>query len=324
MFETRITKLFGIEYPIIQGGMVYLSRAGLVAAVSNAGGLGILTSANLGSRDIFRDELRKVKSLTTKPFGVNINLSPTQRAVDNAAYIDILIEEGIPIVETSGRNPEPVMRQLKDGGVKIMHKAPGGVKFAQVAESVGCDAVSIIGMECGGHPGPGDTSSLVLTRVAVQQLKIPVVAGGGFADAEGFVAALALGAEGMLMGTRFMATQECPANPKFKDWLLRATERDIMVTQRSIRTPSRDLRNSVAMKVLELENRGATVEELIMYTCGVNTQKVYFDGDLDAGIAECGEVVGIIHDIPTCKALIDGIIKGAEDIINKRLLVMVQ
>jgi NADH:quinone reductase (non-electrogenic) len=324
VFETRITKMFGIKYPIIQGGMVYLSRAGLVAAVSNAGGLGILTSANISSREAFRAELRQVKSLTDKPFGVNINLSPTQRCVDNAAYIDLLIEEGVRIVETSGRSPEPVMKQLKDGGVKVIHKAPGGVKFAQIAETIGCDAVSIIGMECGGHPGPGDTGSLVLTRATVQQLKIPVVAGGGFADAEGFVAALALGAEGVLMGTRFMATQECPAHPRFKDWLLRATERDILVTQRSIRMPSRALRNSAAMKVLELENKGATVEELIMYTCGVKSQKVYFDGDLEAGIAECGEVVGIIHDIPTCKELIDGIINGAEDIINKRLRPMVK
>ncbi len=208
MFETRITKLLGIKYPIIQGGMVYLSRAGLVAAVSDAGALGILTSANIDSKEAFRDELKKVKSLTNKPYGVNINLSPAQRPVDNPTYIDILIDEGVRIVETSGRSPEPLMKQLKQGGVKVLHKAPGGVKFAQTAEQIGCDAVSVIGMECGGHPGPSDTSSLVLTRAAVQQIKIPVIAGGGFGDAAGFVAALALGADAVLMGTRFMATRE--------------------------------------------------------------------------------------------------------------------
>jgi nitronate monooxygenase len=322
MFETRITKLFGIKYPIIQGGMVYLSQAGLVAAVSNAGGLGILTSANINTKEAFRDELKKVKSLTDKPFGVNINLAPAQRPVDNAIYIDILINESVRIVETSGRSPEALMKQFKQGGVIVVHKAPGGVRFAQTAEQIGCDAVSVIGMECGGHPGPNDTSTLVLVRAAVEKIKIPIIAGGGFADSEGFVAALALGAEGVLMGTRFMATKECPAHPKFKEWLVKASETDVIVTQRSIRAPSRNLRNGPAEKVLEMESKGASLEDLLKYTSGQNSLKVYFEGDLEAGLAECGQVVGLIHDVPTVKEVIDSIINGAEEIIKKKLLPM--
>lgn len=324
MFQTRITKLLGIKYPIIQGGMVHLSRAPLVAAVSNAGGLGIVTSANLETRKIFRDELRKIKSLTDKPFGVNINLAPAQRPVDNATYIDILIDEGVRIVETSGRSPEALMKQLKQGGVKVIHKAPGGVRFAQTAEQIGCDVVAIIGNECGGHPGPDDTSSLILVRVTVEKVKIPVIAGGGFADAAGFVAALALGADGVLMGTRFMATKECPAHPKFKEWLVRASETDVVVTQRSIRTPSRALKNTASMKVLEMESKGAKLDDLIKVTIGVNSEKVYFEGELEAGIAECGQSVGLIHDIPSVKEVIDGIIRGAEEIIKMKLAGLVR
>lgn len=319
MFKTRITELFGIKYPIIQGGMVYLSRAELAAAVSNAGGLGIITSANLNSKEEFRDEIRKAKSLTDKPLGVNINLAPAQRPVDNVTYIDTLISEGVRIVETSGRSPEPLMKQLKSGGVKVFHKAPGGVRFATTAEQAGCDAVAIIGYECGGHPGPDDTGSMVLIPATRAQVKIPLIAGGGIADAGGFVAALALGADGVLMGTRFMATKECPAHPKFKEWLLRATETDVVVTQRSIRAPSRDLLNGPARKVLEMERKGVTLQELLTVTGGQHAQKVYFEGDIEAGLAECGQVVGLIHDIPTVKEAIDSIISGAEEII-KRLL----
>lgn len=217
MFETRITKLLGIKYPIIQGGLIWLSNAELAAAVSNAGGLGIIASANFNTKSGLRDELSRAKSLTDKPFGVNINLSPTTHPVNTEEYIEIIIDEGVHIVETSGRSPEAYIRQLKEGNVIVLHKAPGAVRFAQTAEEIGCDAVSIIGYECGGHPGPEDISSLVLVRATVEALKIPVVAGGGFADAQSFVAALALGADGLLMDTRFMTTKECPASPGFKE-----------------------------------------------------------------------------------------------------------
>lgn len=319
MFETRLTELLGIQYPIIQGGMNWLSGAELAAAVSNAGGLGIISTARLATKEELRDEFRKAKSLTDKPLGANINLSPTTHPVSTEEYIDVVIDEGIGIVETSGRSPEPYMKQLKQGKVKVIHKAPGGVRFAETAELIGCDAVSIIGYECGGHPGPDDTSSLVLVRATVETVKIPVIAGGGFADAQGFVAALALGADGILMGTRFMATKECTAHPKFKEWLLSAKETDTFITQRSIRAPARCLRNEPALKVLEMERQGATLEELLVITRGENERRVYLEGELDAGLAQCGQVVGLIHDIPTVKELIDGIIQGAAEIIKKKL-----
>lgn len=319
MFKTRITELLGIKYPIVQGGMVWLSRAELAAAVSNAGGLGIITSSNFASKQALRDELRKTRSLTDKPVGVNINLSPTTHPVNTEEYIEVVIDEGIRIVETSGRSPEPYMKQLKQGNVTVLHKAPGAVRYAEAAEAIGCDAILIIGYECGGHPGPDDTGSLVLVRATVEAVKIPVVAGGGFADAQGFVAALALGADGVLMGTRFMATKECPAHPRFKEWLIRARETDTFITQRSIQAPARNLRNEPAIKILEMEKKGATLEELLAITRGENAQQLYFEGDLDAGLAECGQVVGIIHDIPTVKEVIDGIIGGAEEIIKGKL-----
>jgi nitronate monooxygenase len=303
--------------------MVYLSRAELVAAVSNAGGLGILTSADYDTEEKLRDELRRTKNLTDKPFGVNINMSPSTRLVNTEEYIDTVIEEGVRIVETSGRSPEPYMKQFKQGNVIVIHKAPGGVRFAETAEQVGCDAVSIIGAECGGHPGPDDTSSLVLVRATAEAVKIPVLAGGGFADAEGFVAALALGADGVLMGTRFMATKECPAHPRFKEWLVSAKETDTLVTQRSIRAPARSLKNTPALKVLEMEQRGASLEELLTVTSGQNANRLYSEGDLEAGMADCGQVVGIIHDIPTVKEVIDGIIEGAREIIEKRLSALI-
>jgi len=303
--------------------MVWLSTAELAAAVSNAGGLGIITSANLATREDLRDELRKAKSLTDKPLGVNINLSPTTRPVSTEEYIDVVVDEGIGIVETSGYSPEAYMKQLKQGKVTVLHKAPGAVRFAEWAEHLGCDAVSIIGYECGGSPGPDDTGSLVLIRATVDAVKIPVVAGGGFADAQGFVAALALGADGVLMGTRFMATKESPAHPRFKEWLISAKETDTFITQRSIRAPSRNLRNEPALKVLEMERQGATLEELLTVTGGDKAQRVYFEGELEAGLADCGQVVGLIHDIPTVKEVIDGIIQGAEEIIKKKLYPLV-
>ncbi|MDD5190100.1 MAG: nitronate monooxygenase [Dehalococcoidales bacterium] len=323
MFETKITKLFGIKYPIIQGGMVHLSREELTAAVSNAGGLGIIASVNFATKEDFRTALKRVKKLTNKPFGVNINLSPSTRPVNNEEYIAILIEEGVKIVETSGRSPVNLMKQLKDGGVKVIHKAPGGVRFAKTAEEIGCDAVAIIGYECGGHPGPDDVGSLVLIRAAAEQVKIPIIAGGGIGDAAGMVAALSLGADAILMGTRFMATKECTAHPKFKEWLVKANENDVVVTQRSIKVPARSLKNGPSAKVIELEKQGAPLEELLKVTSGKLAEKVYFDGDLEAGMAECGQVVGLIHDIPTCKELIDRMVKDAQEIIWSKLYPMV-
>ena len=323
MFETRITKLLGIDYPIIQGGMLLLSNPELASAVSNAGGLGVITASRWATKEALRDDIRKARSLTDKPFGVNINLGPTRHPVNTEDYIDVIIDEGIHIVETSGRSPEPYMKHLKEGRVKVFHKAPGGVRYAQTAEAAGCDAVSIVGYECGGHPGTSEISTLVVVRATVDVVKIPVIAGGGFADAQGFVAALALGADAIIMGTRFMATKECPGHPKFKEWLVSARETDTIITQRSIRNPARTLRNEAALKVLEMESQGATLEELLTVTRRENEQRVCFEGELDAGLAPCGEAVGLIHDIPTVKEVIDGIIQGANEIIKKKLCPLV-
>jgi nitronate monooxygenase len=298
---------------------MWLSRAELAAAVSDAGGLGIITSASFASKEALREEIQKAKSLTDKPFGVNISLGPSRRPINNKEYIDVIIDEGVGIVETSGRSPEAYMPQLKEGKIKVIHKAPGAVRFAESAELAGCDAVSVIGGESGGNPGPDDVSTLVVVRAALEKVKIPIIAGGGFADAAGFVAALALGADGVLMGTRFMATQECTAHPRFKEWLLNAKETDTVIVPSSSSIPLRALRNKATLKAMEMEKRGASLEELFTITAGENALRVYFQGDLDAGTVGCGQVVGIIHDIPTAKELIDRIIQGAEEIIKNKL-----
>jgi len=319
MFTTRLTRLLGIEYPIIQGGMNRISRAELAAAVSNAGGLGILYSANLDTEEKLREEIRRTRSLTDKPFGVNINLFPAARPVDTERYIDIAIDEGVGIVETAGRSPDRYMERLKQGGVKVIHKAPGAVKFARRAEKIGCDAVCIVGYESGGSPGFDDTSSLVLVRATADAVKIPVIASGGFVDAQGFVAALALGADGVCMGTRFMATRECPVHPRFKEWLLRANETDAVIVGRTIGLLSRVLKNEMVARVLEMEKEGATLETLMPLISGENTTRVLFEGELDAGIAHCGQCIGLIHDIPAVKEVIDDIIRGAGEVIKNKL-----
>lgn len=317
MFKTRITELFGIQYPVIQGGMQWLSKAELVSAVSNAGGLGVLTSHSFPTTAELREEIGKTRSLTNKPFAVNINLFPAARPVKIDEYIDVVIEEGVRIVETSGRSPEPYMAQLKQGGVKVMHKVTG-VRFAQTAERLGVDAIAVVGTECGGHPGEEDVTSLVLVPLVVDAVKVPVVAGGGFADARGFVAALALGAEGILMGTRFMATTESLAHPQLKEWLIKAKETDTLMVQRSIRNAMRAMKTETALRVLEMEKNGATLEQLMPIIGGENARRALATGELTAGVVSCGQVVGLINEIKSVKEVIEDIISGAEA-IKKRL-----
>lgn len=318
MLRTRITEMLGIRYPIIQGGMLWIARAELAAAVSNAGGLGIITSANFTNGKELREEVRRVKSLTDKPFGVNISLFPAVRPLPNEEFVDVIIDEGVKAVESSGmRSPEEFVPQLKKGGVTIIHKV-ANVRHAVTAERVGADAVAIVGTEGGGHTGMNDVTTLVLVPLAVKALKVPVIAAGGIGDARGFVAALALGAEAVIMGTRFMATKECPAHPKFKEWLLQAKETDTVLVERSIRNTARALRNKAAEKVLEMEARGASLEELLTVISGENYKKVFLNGELDAGVASSGQVVGLINDIPSVKEVIDNIITEAK-VIGQRL-----
>ena len=315
MFKTRITELFGIEYPIIQGGMMWISRAELVAAVANAGGLGILTALTFASPEELAAEIKKTKELTDKPFGVNITLLPTLHPMDIDGYLDVVVKEGIKVVETAGRSPEPYMERLKAAGIKVIHKCTA-VRFARTAQRLGCDVVSIDGFECAGHPGEEDVTSLILIPLTVDAVEIPVIASGGFGDGRGLVAALALGAEGVNMGTRFMATQESPAHPRVKEWLVQASERDTILLLRSLRNTMRALKNPIAEKVFEMEKQGAGLEELAPLISGKEGQKLLEAGILDKGLLSAGQIVGLVRDIPTVKQLIDSIIQEAKEVAS--------
>jgi nitronate monooxygenase len=293
--------------------MQWLARAELASSVSNAGGLGIIAAASFPSAEDLRQEIRKMKSLTGNPFGVNFTLMPTRRPIVWEEYINAALEEGVSIIETSGRSPEPYMPWLKAAGVTILHKATR-IRDALTAERLGVDAVIIVGCEAGGHPGMEDVSSLVLISKARKVLKIPIIAAGGFADGRGMAAALALGAEGVTMGTRFMASHECPLHPKIKELLVKSGETDTMIIERSIRNAARVIRTGYAEKVLEIETRGATLEELIPWLDGERNRRCYASGETGDAIIYCGQSVGLIDEILSVKEIIDGIISQAGQI----------
>jgi len=316
MFETRITELFGIRYPITQGGMMWISRAELVSAVSNAGGLGILTAFTFPTCQELAAEINRTRELTDRPFGVNITLLPTLRPVDIDGYINTVIDSGVKIVETAGRSPEPFMERLKGAGTKVIHKCTA-VRFARTAERIGCDAVSIDGFECAGHPGEEDVTSLVLIPLTADAVKIPVIASGGFGDGRGLVAALAMGAEAVNMGTRFMATKEAPGHAKVKELLMTTSERDTVLVLRSFRNTMRALRNPTSEKVVELEKQGADIHQLESLISGRVGLKLLEAGDSDNGLLSVEQVVGLVHDIPTVKELVDRTIKEAEDVVSR-------
>ena len=320
MFKTKITEMLGIDFPIIGGGMQWLSRAELTAAVSNAGGLGIMTSANFISGEELQREIRKAKDLTDKPFGVNVNLYP-HRPLPTDEFIDVIIKEGVKAVETSGvRSPEEYVPRLREGGVKVIHKV-ATVKHAVKAQQVNVDAVAIVGFEAAGHIGMEDVSTLVLIPSAVAALEIPVIAGGGIADGRGFVAALVLGAQGVVIGTRFMATKECPLLPNVKQWLIESKETETMLIQRAFRNTVRVLSNKASKEALELENRGASMEDLLPFASGIKTKELIETGNLDTGVLACGQAVGLIHDVPTVKEVIDSIVTESKT-IGQRLTSM--
>jgi NAD(P)H-dependent flavin oxidoreductase YrpB (nitropropane dioxygenase family) len=316
MLKTRITELFGIKYPIIQGGMMWIARAELVAAVSNAGGLGIIAAFTFPTPQELAAEIKKTKELTDKPFGVNITLLPTLRPVDIDGYFNTVIDSGIKIVETAGRSPEAYMERLKAAGVKVIHKCTA-VRFARTAQRIGCDAISIDGFECAGHPGEEDVTSLVLIPLTVDAVEIPVIASGGFGDGRGLIAALALGAEAVNMGTRFMATKEAPGHPKVKEWLVQASERDTLLLLRSFRNTMRALRNPTSEKVIELEKQGADIHQLESLISGKVGRNLLETGDVDNGLLSAGQVIGLVHDIPTVKELVDRVIKEAEEVVAR-------
>ena len=315
MFHNRLTELLGIEYPIIQGGLQWLSRAELASAVSNAGGLGIITAATFDSKEDLRQEIHKARNLTDKPFGLNITFI-TAKPEKIKEDIEIIMEEAIPVVEMAGRSPEAYLRPLKEAGVKVIHKA-ATVRHALSAEKYGADAVVIVGVECGGHPSMDEVTSMVLIPATVDALDVPVIAGGGICDARGFMAALSLGAEGVLLGTRFMLTQECSVHLNVKQWLLAAQEADTMLVGQGTPRMRRVMRNRAAEKTAELESREAPIEELLPLIGGGLSRKTFDEGDIDTGIVPCGQVVGLIHDIPNVQEVVHNMVHGARDIAGR-------
>jgi nitronate monooxygenase len=319
--KTAITELFGIEHPIIQGGMHFVGFAELAAAVSNAGGLGIITGLTQKTPELLAKEIARCRDLTDKPFGVNLTFLPTFAAPPYPEYIAAIVEGGIKAVETAGRSPEAYMPALKAAGIKVIHKCTS-VRHSLKAERIGCDAVSVDGFECGGHPGEDDIPNMILLPRAAEELKIPFVASGGMADGRSLVAALSLGAAGMNMGTRFIATKEAPVHQNVKNALVAATELDTRLIMRALRNTERVLKNANVDRLLEIEReKGAklTIDDIHDQVAGVYP-KVMLDGQMDAGAWSCGMVAGLIHDIPTCKELVDRIMTEAEQIIRSRLM----
>ena len=318
--KTRITEMFEIEHPIIQGGMHYVGFAELAAAVSNAGGLGIITALTQKTPELLAKEISRCREMTDMPIGVNLTFLPVVEAPDYPGYIDAIIKGGVKVVETAGNNPSKWLPILKENGIKVIHKCTT-VRHALKAEAIGCDAVSVDGFECGGHPGEDDIPNMILLPRAAEELKIPFVASGGMSDGRSLVASLAMGAEGMNMGTRFMATKDAPIHENVKQAILAASELDTRLVMRPLRNTERVLNNKGVEKILRKEEElGAHLkfEDIIKEVSGVYP-KVMIDGEMDAGAWSCGMVAGLIHDIPTVKELIDRIMSDAEDLIKKRL-----
>jgi len=318
--KTRITELFGIEHPIIQGGMHYVGYAELAAAVSNAGGLGIITGLTQGTPEKLADEIARCKDMTDKPFGVNLTFLPILNAPDYPGMVRVIIESGVKVVETAGNNPVEYLPALKEAGVKVIHKCTA-VRHALKAQTIGCDAASVDGFECGGHPGEDDIPNMILLPRAAEELEIPFVASGGMADARSLVASLAMGAEGMNMGTRFLATKEAPVHDNVKNAILQATELDTRLVLRPLRNTERVLTNPAVERLLQKERElGADIkfEDVAAEVVGVYP-RVMQEGAVDDGAWSCGMVAGLINDIPSCQELIDRIMRDADQLIAQRL-----
>ncbi|HEY2876731.1 MAG TPA: nitronate monooxygenase family protein [Reyranella sp.] len=316
--KTRITELFGIEHPIIQGGMHFVGFAEMAAAVSQAGGLGIITGLTQGTPENLAKEIARCRQMTSKPFGVNLTFLPALTPPDYPGYIKAIVDGGVKVVETAGNNPQKWMPMLKEAGIKVIHKCTS-VRHSLKAESIGCDAVSVDGFECGGHPGEDDVPNFILLPRAAEELKIPFVASGGMADGRSLVAALSLGAEGMNMGTRFMATKEAPIHDNVKQALVAASELDTRLIMRPLRNTERVLKNEAVERLIAKEKElGSAIQfkDIIAEVGGVYP-RIMKGGEMDAGAWSCGMVAGLIHDVPTVKELIDRIMKEAEEIIGR-------
>lgn len=316
--KTAITEMFGIEHPIIQGGMHYVGFAEMAAAVSNAGGLGIITGLTQGTPERLANEIARCRDMTDKPFGVNLTILPTLTPPDYPGLVKAVIDGGVKVVETAGRNPVELLPPLKDAGIKVIHKCTS-VRHALKAQEIGCDAVSVDGFECGGHPGEDDVPNFILLPRAADELEIPFVSSGGMADGRSLVASLALGAQGMNMGTRFIATKEAPVHDNVKQAILKATELDTRLVMRPLRNTERVLNNAAVERLLAKEKAlgdAITINDILPEVAGVYP-KIMQEGAMDEGAWSCGMVAGLIHDIPTCKELIERIMREAEEIIAR-------
>lgn len=316
MFETRITKMLGIKYPIIGGTMASISDADFVAAISNAGGIGILASIIYQTKDEFAGAIDRIRELSDRPFAVNLNFFPAQFPVSQKEYTEIMVEKGVKIVETSGHMapPEELCKRFKEAGMIWIHKCVG-LRYALKAQNLGADIVTVVGYENGGATGRLDIGTLVLVPTVANGVQVPVIGGGGVSDGRGFAAVLSLGAEGVIMGTRLLATQECPIHESLKQALVSATELDTMLIMRSVGT-HRVWTNTAATKCAEIEATGASFEEILKIVSGDNSRRVYYEGDLDCGVVPCGQGIGQVHDIPTVKDLFDRIIAQATEVVT--------
>ncbi|MEU6579835.1 nitronate monooxygenase family protein [Nocardia sp. NPDC046763] len=320
--KTRFTETFGVEHPIVQGGMMWVGRAELAAAVSEAGGLGIITALTQPTPDDLRREIDRARELTDKPFGVNVTILPSINPPPYQEYAQAIIESGVKIVETAGSNPEPFLPYYKEAGIKVLHKCTS-VRHALKAQKIGVDGVSIDGFECAGHPGEDDVPGLILIPAATRALDIPVIASGGIADARGLVAALALGADGVNMGTRFMCTQESAIHQTVKEQIVANSERATQLIFRTMHNTARVADNEISRKVVEIEKAGGKFEDVKDLVAGARGRRVFEEGDLDAGIWSAGQVQGLIDDIPTCGELVSRMVTEAEALIQQRLASMI-
>ncbi len=320
MFETKITKMLGIKYPIIGGTLMWISNAEFVAAISNAGGLGILASAIYQSGEDLAEEIDRIKELTDKPFAVNINLFPSLRPIDNNDYVDVLVEKGVKIVETSGHSaPVELANRFKEAGMTWIHKCVG-IRYALKVQELGANIVTVVGYENGGATGKLDIGTMVLVPSVVDALRVPVIGGGGVSDGRGFLAVMALGGEGVIIGTCLLATKECPIHENVKQALLNATELDTMLIMRSIGGTHRVWSNTAANKCAEIEVAGAGFAEVMNVVSGEKSKQIYDKGDLDAGIVPCGQGIGLVNDIPSVKELFDRIITQATKVASKFII----
>ena len=320
MIKTKITEMFNIEHPVIQGGMHYVGFAEMASAVANAGGLGIITGLTQKTPEDLAKEIAKCHEMTDKPFGVNLTFLPGFQEPDYPGYIQAIVEGGVKIVETAGRSPEAYMPDLKGAGIKVIHKCTS-VRHSLKAEKIGCDAVSVDGFECGGHPGEDDIPNMILLPRAAEELSIPFVASGGMGNGQQLAAALSMGADGINMGTRFIATKEAPVHQNVKEALVAASELDTELIMRPLRNTERVLANGAVQKILEKEKAlgdEIQITDIMDEVAGVYP-KIMQEGTMDAGAWSCRMVAGLIHDIPTCKELVERIVADAEEIIKSRL-----